>query len=195
MKIIPFGSDCHPAMILKKHKLREQSFPFDWCTSNILENIIILENNFDGLLELEKINGKYYSKTYKNFCFFHFNDENYIKEKFTKRIKELNNIIRENQVLFLICYNVNINFNKEHFLNLLDKINNSNLLKKHYIYIYIRYESYNLKKELIQFIKKINIYDNIFINIFLRQKIKNGHWGSKKNIKFLINDIISKINK
>ena len=92
------GSDCHPAIVLKKLNLRNNSSPFDWLDTKGLyvfeyfyENI---KTNFKYFLYDIVKNEKFqpYSNKYPNSIFLHDLDiiENInVKEKYLRRIQTL----------------------------------------------------------------------------------------------------------
>ena len=50
---VSLGSNCSVAYNLKKHGLREEAYPFDWCKVSINKLCGILENKFDNFSNIE----------------------------------------------------------------------------------------------------------------------------------------------
>ncbi|UYZ00753.1 papain-like cysteine peptidase [Peribacillus frigoritolerans] len=51
--IISLGSRCGPSLNLRRHNLRQFSFPLDWVVSNSLPDVSrILKNRFAGFIDL-----------------------------------------------------------------------------------------------------------------------------------------------
>lgn len=64
--IISLGSDCSIAYQLKKRGLRHCSLPFDWITTEKFSSVIkLIQNNFNGFLDEDKLKLEYISFAHK----------------------------------------------------------------------------------------------------------------------------------
>ncbi|MBQ8743758.1 MAG: hypothetical protein IJZ18_01060, partial [Mailhella sp.] len=57
--VISIGEDCPCAMYLKRHKLRDASYPFDWLRQATFEKRIeLIVNDFCGFMKKENLRWK-----------------------------------------------------------------------------------------------------------------------------------------
>lgn len=202
------GSDCHPAIVLKKLNLRNNSSPFDWLDTKGLyvfeyfyENI---KTNFKYFLYDIVKNEKFqpYSNKYPNSIFLHDLDiiENInVKEKYLRRIQTLLVNYYNSKCVFVCNITSNtITSNdivSKLYFDCLNIINdNTFVTNNHSIYIYIRYD--NDLKENEQYcdifytkIKNLN-NTNININKYCRNLKKNGIWGDDSKYAIFFKDLL-----
>ncbi|GAJ62101.1 DUF1796 family putative cysteine peptidase [Streptococcus parauberis] len=97
---ISLGYFCSIAQDLEKLGLRDKSYPFDWCITDLEKNIELINNNFESILDMDLLSqDKEIPHHYRNdkydFYFFHdFNSEETlkdqlqnVKDKYKRRIK------------------------------------------------------------------------------------------------------------
>lgn len=122
--VISLGEDCACAMYLKKFKLRDASYPFDWlCHATFEKRIELLENDFAGFMQKENLRwfakpttglrdleNDNYEDTETGFYFYHDFKEGEpldtiypaVKEKYDRRIARLyRKVSKADNVLFV----------------------------------------------------------------------------------------------
>ena len=107
---IPIGSNCEISHYLKRNKLRNYAYPFDWNCSSLEMTYNILNNNFNNFLD------DIYIGEPINRLYFDDNDDN-------------NLIISKEKIYPVICKKYKILF--PHDYNLIDKNNIINIKKKY----------------------------------------------------------------
>lgn len=143
---IPLGNSCSITYNLKINNLRQNAYPFDWVRVQNLNNITnLIQNNFDGFLDINKYKFKSSSKKFNvndnftsyiysnNYCTFYHEFENYIEkldmkdfiDKYTRRINRLINIIKSNKkIIFIREEYGDVKINKIYkFIDTIKKIN------------------------------------------------------------------------
>lgn len=189
-KIISLGPNCHTAGILKKLKLKNESYPFDWILTNIKIIIETLENNFVDYLDKENyyINSntvghkKYHSQMFVHRNPFFDNDYKYLQ----RCVNRFLSLPKHTNILFVFTiYNNNFEINDFNKL--------FNVLKIKYINCNLLIINYNKSSENInQYIKEVINEKIIKININIDYD-ENIEYNIDKNIiKFY--DIINPYN-
>lgn len=110
---ISLGYFCSIAQELERFGLRDASYPFDWIISDIEGVFQCIDNNFDGLLDINVLTQSdkhrmYYKNTKYDFYFFHDFDKymsllsqiDQVKKKYERRIERFYRNIQE-PTLFL----------------------------------------------------------------------------------------------
>lgn len=141
--ILPIGCDCHPAYMVSKLELREESLPFDWLDTSPSRALnyafVNIKNHFsDFLIDLritEK--GKVYANEFPEALFYHFDDliENeQLQNKIRQRIARFLELRSSKSCYYLhtlpsigIVTNENLEFVKQsisNFKSLLKKMMN-----------------------------------------------------------------------
>jgi hypothetical protein len=200
--IIPIGSDCHPAYMLTKMELRNESLPFDWLDTKPIfalqyayENI---RDSFCFFMDELKINsdGKVYAEKYPCALFYHFDDlptNKILKSKIEKRIQRFLYIIQSKSCCF-VHSTTSITFDTNNIvIDYVETVKKfiSLLKKDDELLIYLRYDEtieenkINCEKlfELISPLRKCRIIR------YLRNKSKFGDWGDETKYIELIRDL------
>ena len=166
---IPLGNSCSISYNLKVNNLRKFAYPFDWVRIQNLNNIsLLIQNNFDGFLDLSKfrfkyfsnkfnVNNKFESYIYSNeYCTFFHDFDNYIEKfdasifikKYERRIKRFLEVIKSNNKLIFIREEFG-KINKNKIYNFISVIKNINPKIDFYLIIitnkYIEFEDINVK--------------------------------------------------
>lgn len=104
---ISLGDHCTMTFVLNDNGLRKQSFPFDWIHSDIYQNMEIIKDLLEGRddciekfttaerKDTDTINGYGYT-------FPHETDPLLLKEKFTRRMKRLREVLKGGNVALFI---------------------------------------------------------------------------------------------
>lgn len=106
--IVPIGSDCHPAHVISKLNLRNESFPFDWLNMKAGAALPYvqecLETKFEHFLkDLKKNKDKLvFASKYPDVTFFHhkqiiFNRK--LQAKFMKRTTRMLELVEQGCIL------------------------------------------------------------------------------------------------
>ncbi len=120
---VSLGNSCSIAYNLRLHKLREESYPFDWVRVTNFNNITtLIDNKFNDFLDIDtfvfkefsdnfEVNSKMGSYIYKNnYCSFYHEFENRIdheklipfKEKYTRKIRRFLDLLQSNKKIIFI---------------------------------------------------------------------------------------------
>lgn len=173
---ISLGYFCEVASDLEKLGLRNTSSPFDWCITDFQMNIKLIENHFEGFMNLNNLSQSsrnrniYMDKKYKDFFFHDFskykslaNQYPSVKAKYDRRIKRFLSNIK--QPTLFIRYISNEKKNKN------EKSTELVWIEENQDYILKVLKRYNPKNEIIY----IGDYDtkSEIIKIFHVQKDKN----------------------
>ena len=201
-KILPIGCDCHPAYMISKLELREQSLPFDWLdTKPVLaldyayKNI---NNRFTDFLSNLKKNevGKVFAQKYPEALFYHFDDliENKeLQNKINQRIANFLKLYDSKPCYFLhtltsncITTPENIEYVKQSIINF------TTILKKNdQLILYLRFdeslEENNKNAKLLQ--EFITSLPQVRLVFYIRCKDKFGIWGDEKQYQKLIKEL------
>lgn len=200
--LLPIGCDCHPAYMLSKLELRNESFPFDWLDTkpslalNFAFETIQSEFRF-FLSDLEKnVEGKVFSKKHPEALFYHFDDliENInFQKKIKERTQRFLKLYKDKACYFLHTVTSQA-IEKESDLQFvtqsIDKF--SSILKPNdELLIYLRFdESLTENSCHAQLLEKtIQSYSQVKMISYVRHKEKFGIWGDETYYKKLVNNI------
>ena len=138
------GRDCTGSEMLKKKKIKFESYPFDWLQSDSRVIIDCLETDFRHFLNHNKKKVKRHPY-YNSICKMHYrmNESNY--EYYYRCVQRFRNILKkdENKLFLVINRNTNYDYNqvKE------DAYKLKNCLKKYTKNFYIFYVNHTVVKE------------------------------------------------
>lgn len=200
--ILPIGCDCHPAYMISKLELREESLPFDWLDTkpSLALNYAYhnINNHFTYFLKnLKKSEiGKVFADTYPEALFYHFDDliENLqLQNKIRQRIARFLELRSSKACYYLhtlpsngIATIENLEFVKESITNFKTLLKNNDEL-----IIYLRFdESFAEHKENAELLQ--DFADSLFqvrLIKYIRFKDKFGIWGDESQYKTLINEL------
>gem|GEM_PF-1099358 len=199
--IIPIGNDCHPAYMLGKLKLRNDSLPFDWLYTTpifgikyVLQN---MNNNFKNFLSELCINknGNVISAAYKHTQFIHEKDliNNLQSQKtFTHRIERLMTLLKSKKCYFI--FNVpSMSFDSSSAVEefIASAIEFTHLIKEEdRLLIYIRYDESNTENAEIcdKLTSSFANLNKISIGTYIINIKKCGMWGKEKEYIKLLNN-------
>ena len=200
--LLPIGCDCHPAYMLSKLGLRNESLPFDWMDTkpalalNFAFETIQSEFYFflNDLVKNEQ--GKVFAQKHPEALFYHFDDliENIdfqkIIEERTQRLLKL----YKNKACYFLHTVTSQAIEEEsdlHFvIQSLAKF--SSLLKPNdELLIYLRFdESLTESSYHAQLLaKEIQSFSQVKMISYVRKKDKFGIWGDETQYKKLVDDI------
>jgi hypothetical protein len=129
---ISLGGNCSITYQLKKHQLKNNTYPFDWYKITINNLVNVFENNF---INFDKIYIKKYSLNHNSFMInnqygsFAHQDFNILQNKILYRIEKLKNIKYPTFIRIEIFKHNNYKIYRKYWLKLcllLDKLYNSN---------------------------------------------------------------------
>lgn len=205
-EIIPIGCDCHPAYTLQKLNIRKRSLPFDWLNTDPLRGLKFvtenIETNFsDFLIGLHKNErGHVVSKRFSYSEFMHEkklieNEED--KIKFSRRINKFLRLL-DKDAYFLYAITSDALTSDEIVSEFYDSVIKfkSHLKNQQLLCIYIRYdESFNENSKFCEkLLVLLNNFENIKTTKYIREKEKEGIWGSDKKYPQLYRSLGIKIN-
>lgn len=170
---ISLGYFCSVALELERYGLRDGSYPFDWCISDIKGVFELINNNFESytdynLLEQNSKEHNHYRNKKYNVQFFHDFDEytplenqmHYFVKKYERRIKRFYKSISDPTLFVRYISSENMAFGK--------KSEELAWLEDNYEYIISTLKKFNSKNEII-FISNTDLVSDK-IKIFYVQK-------------------------
>lgn len=200
--ILPIGCDCHPAYMISKLELRNESLPFDWLDTKpslaLHYAFINIKDNFsDFLIDLKKNEkGKVFAEKYPEALFYHFDDliENVqLQNKIRQRIARFLELRSSKSCYYLhtlpsigIAKTENLEFVKKSIVNFQSLLKNNDEL-----IIYLRFdESFEEHKENAQLLQDFaDSLSQVRLIKYLRFKDKFGIWGDESQYKKLMNEL------
>lgn len=200
--ILPIGCDCHPAYMISKLELRNESLPFDWLDTKpslaLYYAFINIKDNFsDFLIDLKKNEkGKVFAEKYPEALFYHFDDliENVqLQNKIRQRIARFLELRSSKSCYYLhtlpssgIATTENLEFVKESIVNFQSLLKNNDEL-----IIYLRFdESFEEHKEKAQLLQDFaDSLSQVRLIKYLRFKDKFGIWGDESQYKKLMHEL------
>lgn len=198
-KILPIGCDCHPAYMISKLELREESLPFDWLdTKPLMALNYAFQNINDGftyfLKNLKKSEtGKVFAEKYPEALFYHFDDliENKkFQNKIEQRVGRFLKLYNTKPCYFLhtltsncIDTEENIEIIKQSIINFKSLLKNNDEL-----IIYLRFdESFDENKEMAKLLQEfIGCLTQVRLVKYIRFKDEFGIWGNESQYQKLI---------
>ena len=200
--ILPIGCDCHPAYMISKLELRNESLPLDWLDTKpslaLYYAFINIKDNFsDFLIDLKKNeDGKVFANKYPEALFYHFDDliENVqLQNKIRQRIARFLELRSSKSCYYLhtlpsssIATTENLEFVKESIINFKSLLKNNDEL-----IIYLRFdESFEEHKENAQLLQDFaDSLSQVRLIKYLRFKDKFGIWGDESQYKKLMHEL------
>ena len=130
------GRDCTGSEMLKKKKIKFESYPFDWLQSDSRVIIDCLETDFRYFLNHNKKKVKRHPY-YKSICKMHYrmNESNY--EYYYRCVQRFRNILKKDENKLFLVINRNTNYDYNQVKEDADKL--KNCLKKYTKNFYIFY--------------------------------------------------------
>ncbi|MEN3322523.1 DUF1796 family putative cysteine peptidase [Mariniflexile soesokkakense] len=200
--IIPIGCDCHPAYVLYKTKLRDESLPFDWLD---IEPLLAMQYVYEMLRDSFRFfladlskneEGKVYSKKYPEALFYHFDDLQtniQFQNKIKLRINRLVHKTKYRPCCFLHNTTSEVFKTEKSVVDYMISVKNFiTLLKPNdELLIYLRYdESLDENKQQCELLlNSIKPLKQCTIVSYIRKKAEFGLWGDENKYKTLINDL------
>lgn len=198
-KILPIGCDCHPAYMISKLELREESLPFDWLdTKPLMALNYAFQNINDGftyfLKNLKKSEtGKVFAEKYPEALFYHFDDliENKkFQNKIEQRVGRFLKLYNTKPCYFLHTLTSNCIDTEENIEIIKQSINNFKSLLKNNdeLIIYLRFdESFDENKEMAKLLQEfIGCFAQVRLVKYIRFKDEFGIWGNESQYQKLI---------
>lgn len=200
--ILPIGCDCHPAYMISKLELRNESLPLDWLDTKpslaLYYAFINIKDNFsDFLIDLKKNEkGKVFAEKYPEALFYHFDDliENVqLQNKIRQRIARFLELRSSKSCYYLhtlpssgIATTENLEFVKESIVNFQSLLKNNDEL-----IIYLRFdESFEEHKEKAELLQDFaDSLSQVRLIKYLRFKDKFGIWGDESQYKKLMHEL------
>lgn len=201
-KILPIGCDCHPAYMLSKLELREESLPFDWLDTKPLLALNYAHQNINDCFAyfLEDIRkseiGKVFAAKYPEALFYHFDDltENKkLQDKIRKRVDRFLKLYQTDDCYFLhtltsSCIEKadNIEFVKQSISKFKTLLKNNDEL-----IIYLRFdESFEENIENTELLQEFtDSLPQVRLIKYIRFKSKFGIWGDETQYKSLLKEL------
>ena len=200
--ILPIGCDCHPAYMISKLELRNESLPLDWLDTKpslaLYYAFINIKDNFsDFLIDLKKNEkGKVFAEKYPEALFYHFDDliENVqLQNKIRQRIARFLELRSSKSCYYLhtlpssgIATTENLEFVKESIVDFQSLLKNNDEL-----IIYLRFdESFEEHKEKAKLLQDFaDSLSQVRLIKYLRFKDKFGIWGDESQYKKLMHEL------
>jgi hypothetical protein len=201
-EVLPIGCDCHPAYMLSKVELRKESLPFDWLDTKptLALNFVFetIQTEFDFFLkDLQKNEeGKVFSNNHPEALFYHFDDliENKdFQKKIEERTQRFLKLYKNKACYFLHTLTsqaIETESDLQFVIQSIAKF--SSILKTNdELLIYLRFdESLSENSHHAKLLEKeIQLYSQIKMISYVRQKDVFGIWGDESNYKKLVNQI------
>lgn len=197
--LLPIGCDCHPAYMLSKLELRNESLPFDWLDTKPLHALPYAFQNIkdhfsDFLIALKKNeNGKVYASKFPEALFYHFDDlidNEALQHKILERIQRFLKIYHTQPCYFihtLTSHSLNSNSDLEFVRQSILEFQ-SLLKKEDELLIYLRFdESLNENCDNAQLLQElVHNLSQVRMIKYIRYKEKYGIWGNETEYKKFI---------
>ena len=200
--ILPIGCDCHPAYMLSKLELREESLPFDWLDTKPLLALNYAYQNINNrftyfLKDLKKSEiGKVFADKYPEALFYHFDDlieNDKLQNKIKKRVDRFLKFYQTDECYFLHTLTSNsietfdnVEYVKQSIINFKSLLKNNDEL-----IIYLRFdESFDENKENAILLQEFtDSLSQVRLIKYIRFKDKFGIWGDESQYKILIKEL------
>lgn len=200
--ILPIGCDCHPAYMVSKLELRQESLPFDWLDTKPLLALNYAYQNINNrftyfLKDLKKSEiGKVFADKYPEALFYHFDDlieNDKLQNKIKIRVDRFLKFYQTDECYFLHTLTSNsietfdnVEYVKQSIINFKSLLKNNDEL-----IIYLRFdESFEEHKENAQLLQDFaDSLSQVRLIKYLRFKDKFGIWGDESQYKKLMNEL------